>query len=81
MPTIRGIAGPYRLFFVSFDCHEPKHVHVQRERKVCKYWLEPVVLAGNHGFSAVELNVIRRLVLDNLDRITEAWDEHCGKIY
>ncbi|WP_127475376.1 DUF4160 domain-containing protein [Sulfurivermis fontis] len=78
MPTIRGITGPYRLFFVSFDCHEPKHVHVQRERKVCKYWVNPVALASNHGFSPTELNIIRQLVLANRDRILEAWDEHCG---
>ena len=28
MPTIRGISGPYRLFFFSLDCNEPRHVHV-----------------------------------------------------
>ena len=78
MPTIRGISGPYRLFFVSFDCHEPKHVHVQRERRVCKYWMEPIVLASNHGFSPAELNAIRQAVGANREKILEAWDEHCG---
>ena len=78
MPSIRGISGPYRLFFVSFDCQEPKHVHVQRERRVCKYWMEPIALASNHGFSPVELNTVRRLLHDNRDLILEAWDEHCG---
>jgi hypothetical protein len=61
MPTIRGISGPYRLFFFSFDCGEPKHVHIQRERSICKYWMGPVALASNHGFSPVELNAIRHL--------------------
>jgi len=78
MPTIREIEGPYRLFFFSFDCGEPKHVHVQRERKVCKYWMEPVTLAGNHGFSPVELNAIRQLLIVNCTKILEAWNEHCG---
>lgn len=78
MPTIHGITGAYRLFFVSFDCHEPTHVHVQRERKTCKYWMEPVALASNHGFSPVELNTIRQLLRENRSRILEAWDEHCG---
>ena len=32
MPTVRNIPGPYRFFFYSFDCHEPPHVHVRRER-------------------------------------------------
>lgn len=78
MPTIREISGPYRLFFFSFDCGEPKHVHVQRKRKVCKFWMEPVTLANNHGFSPVELNAIRQLLETNRTKIMEAWNEHCG---
>ena len=49
MPTVPNIPGPYRVFFYSFDCQEPPHVHVQRERMVCKFWLTPVVLSMNHG--------------------------------
>ena len=79
MPTIRGIIGPYRLFFFSFDCNEPRHVHVQRERRVCKYWMDQIVLASNHGFSPVELNAIRGVLKDNRNRILEAWDEHCSQ--
>lgn len=37
MPTLRDVPGPYRIFFYSFDCQEPMHVHVQRERKTCKF--------------------------------------------
>ena len=78
MPTIREISGPYRLFFFSFDCGEPMHVHVQRERRVCKYWMEPVALASNHGFSPVELNAIRQMLEANRTKILEAWNDHCG---
>jgi hypothetical protein len=52
MPTVKGIAGPHRFYFYSFDCNEPAHVHVQRQRMVCKFWIEPLALAQNHGFSA-----------------------------
>ena len=79
MPTIRGIPGPYRLFFYSFDCTEPQHVHVRRERSICKFWLQPIALSSNNGFSANELNRIRAIIRDNLDHILESWDEHCGK--
>ena len=79
MPTVRGIPGPYRIFFYSFDCNEPRHVHVSREQKVCKFWLEPFALAYNNGFAAKDLNRIRKIILDNLERIREAWDEHCGE--
>jgi hypothetical protein len=78
VPRIEDIPGPYRLFFYSFDCNEPKHVHVRRERMVCKFWLEPIELAANHGFTARELNTIRRHVRAHVGRITEAWHEHCG---
>ncbi|MGA3118572.1 MAG: DUF4160 domain-containing protein [Syntrophobacteraceae bacterium] len=38
MPTVETV-GAYRFFFYSFDCSEPKHEHVQREKFVCKFWL------------------------------------------
>jgi hypothetical protein len=47
VPRIPDIPGPYRFFFYSFDCNEPKHVHVRRERNVSKFWLDPVALAYN----------------------------------
>jgi hypothetical protein len=78
MPTIKGFPGPYRFFFYSFDCNEPKHVHIQREKMVCKFWLEPVTLSTNHGFSPRELNGIREMIIQNRIRLMEAWDEHCG---
>jgi hypothetical protein len=47
------------VLLYSFDCNEPEHVHVQHEKRVCKYWLSPLALAANEGFSARELNQIR----------------------
>ncbi len=79
MPRIPGIPGPYRFFFYSFDCNEPRHVHVRRGRKSCKFWLDPVDLAYNKRFSATELNRIRTIIVENLNEIREAWDEHCGQ--
>jgi len=78
MPTIQNISGPYRFYFYSFDCNEPLHVHAQRERMICKFWLEPVTLAQNHGFSSRELNRIRAIIQAETDKIQEAWREHCG---
>lgn len=77
MPTVKGISGPYRFFFYSFDCAEPEHVHAQREAKSCKYWLLPIEVADNDGFSARELNQVRVEVRRNLQKILEAWHEHC----
>jgi len=79
MPSITGISGPYRFYFYSFDCNEPKHIHIQRERMTCKFWLEPIVMAKNNGFTPRELNRIRKMILGNFTHILEAWNEHCGE--
>ncbi|WP_218915674.1 DUF4160 domain-containing protein [Desulfobacca acetoxidans] len=65
----KGTPGPYRFFFFSFDCNEPKPVHIQREKLVCKFWLDHLDLSKNYGFPPKELGEIRRL---------EAWHGHCG---
>ncbi len=57
MPTVATF-GPYRVFFYSADRAEPVHVHVEREHKVAKFWLDPVRLARSGGFSRKELGRI-----------------------
>jgi hypothetical protein len=78
MPSIPDIPGPYRFFFYSFDCTEPVHVHVERERDACKFWIDPISLATNRGFAAKELNQIRRLISEHSGAIRHAWNKHCG---
>ena len=79
MPTVQGIPGPYRFYVYSFDCNEPVHVHARRERATCKFWLDPLALAANSGFTPGELNRIRRIILEDHELIREAWREHCGE--
>ena len=45
----------------------------------CKFWLDTVALSANNGFPPRELNLIRKTILNHLNRILEAWDEHCGE--
>ncbi len=78
MPSIKDIPGPYRFYFYSFDCNEPAHIHIRRERMICKFWIEQVELAQNHGFSARELKQIQTVIQTNLEKIREVWREHCG---
>jgi hypothetical protein len=66
MPTAI-IIGPYRFFFWSYDCAEPRHIHIQRDRKRVKFWLEPLSLADNNGFRARELRDIERITMENVD--------------
>jgi hypothetical protein len=78
MPTVKNIPCPYWFFFYSFDFNEPIHVHVRREKMTCKFWLDPIELASNQGFSARELNIIRRLIHTHCNDSLEAWYEHGG---
>jgi hypothetical protein len=77
MPTVLRI-GPYRFFFVSLDYNEPPHIHVRREDKVAKFWLDPVVLQKAGGFSRTELNKIARLVDEQREYFLESWYEFFG---
>jgi hypothetical protein len=43
MPTVLRI-GPYRFFFYAGDRDEPPHIHVEREDKIAKCWLNPIRL-------------------------------------
>jgi len=75
MPTIARVGG-YRIFFFSNEGAEPPHVHIQRERALAKFWLEPVALADASGFPARELRELARLVEDHEQEWLRAWHEH-----
>jgi len=78
MPTVLRVGG-YRFFFVSLDRTEPPHVHLRRENKVAKFWLDPVVLERAGGFSRVEINKIMKLVQEHREHFLEKWYEFFGR--
>jgi len=71
MPTVLRV-GPYRIFFYASDRDEPPHVHVERENKVAKYWLDPVRLSSSGDFGRNELRRIETILGANRQQITEA---------
>jgi hypothetical protein len=77
MPTVLR-RGPYRFYFYSHEPNEPPHVHVDRDDLSAKFWLEPVGLAKNFGFSQKELRRIRHLVTQKQIFLTEAWNGYFG---
>ncbi len=74
----RAEAGAYRFYFYSHEPNEPAHVHVDREKASAKFWLDPVTLARNQGFSAVELRRIESIVRSHGVELLEAWFGHFG---
>jgi hypothetical protein len=77
MPTVMR-SGPYRLYFFSHEPNELPHIHVDRDDRSAKFWVAPVELARNLGFSARELSLIERLIQDNQRSLREAWNEYFG---
>jgi hypothetical protein len=70
--------GPYRFFFYANENDEPAHIHVQRDRAVAKFWLEPVAYARSTNFSARELSQLLELVEVHQVTFVEAWNEFFG---
>jgi len=77
MPTVLRI-GPYRFFFFSNEGNELPHIHVKAASNQSKFWLDPVELVHNYGFSARELTVIERIIREHQAELLEAWYEHLG---
>lgn len=77
MPTVLKV-GPYRFFFYASDRDEPPHIHIEREDRVAKFWLDPIRLQESGGFSRPEIGRLHKLVTEHQDSLLEAWDEYFG---
>lgn len=75
MPTVLRI-GPYRFFFFAGDRDEPGHIHIEREDKVAKFWLDPVHLQSSGGFSRNEIIRIQKIVGEYQQQLREAWNAY-----
>lgn len=77
MPTILR-TGAYRFYFYSHEPNEPPHIHIDSGDYSAKFWLQPVGLARNFGFTAKELRRIQKLVDQHQVDFLEAWHGHFG---
>ncbi len=75
MPTILR-EGPYRFFFYAGDGDEPQHVHVERDNRVAKFWLDPVRIQRSGGLRRSEIYRIQRIIELNRRLLMEAWDDY-----
>ena len=78
MPTLLR-AGPYRLFIFMADCVEPRHVHVEGNGGLAKFWLDPVSFADSLEYSPREIHRIRALVVHERDALVQAFDSVCQR--
>ena len=80
MPTVLN-QGPYRFFFYSSDGDEPRHVHVERDDNVAKFWLDPIRLQDAGGFRQADISRIFRVIEEHREELVEAWNEYFGNRY
>ncbi len=75
MPTVLR-SGPYRFFFYSGDRDEPPHVHVERDDREAKFWLDPVRMERSRGFARKEIADVLRIIEENRQSLLESWHEY-----
>ena len=78
MPLVFFFKGCKFFFFSNEgDPREPLHVHVRKDKNLAKFWLKPnAQLAESFGFSAKELNEIRKIIDNRKKEIEDAWNDH-----
>jgi hypothetical protein len=75
MPVVLRERG-YRIEFYASDRGERRHVHVKKDGKHAKVWLEPAVeLAYSRRYRSNEVNEAMRLVQDHWEQLVEAWND------
>jgi len=77
MPTVLRV-GPYLFYFYSHESTEPPHIHVDREDKSAKIWLQSMAVARNCGFRPVELRKIVRIVEKHQTYLLSSWHGYFG---
>ena len=55
---------------------EPPHVHVERDERSAKFWLDPVRLESSGWFSRPEINLLAKIVEENRDDLLRKWNEY-----
>lgn len=61
MPKVFDEAGFAGRFYMA-DLNEPVHIHVVKDNKEAKFWVTPIALATNSGFSQRELRRVEELI-------------------
>lgn len=65
MPTV--LIEGYKFRFYSSDINEPPHMHVIKDNKEAKIWLQPISIEYNRGYNSPTLNLLLKLTRQNLE--------------
>lgn len=74
MPTILKYRS-YRFYFYSHENNEPPHIHIDKDDSCAKFWILPITLSSNYGFTKKELREIEKVISINQEFMLEKWRE------
>lgn len=64
------------MFFYANICDGPQHIHVEREDKIARFWLDPIRLQRSGGFTRAELSRNHKIIREHHIQLMEAWNEY-----
>jgi hypothetical protein len=79
MPTVLRVSG-YRFSFFAEEGNEPPHVHIQKAEGKAKFWLDPVSLVYDRGFTPRQLRFIKKTIIANQKKLLEEWNGFFGHV-
>ena len=77
MPTLLIWHG-YRFRFYALDRDEPPHVHVVKDGKSLKVWLQNLEVARNQGYNDKEIARVLAVIAERQDDWIGAWNDLFG---
>jgi len=51
-------------------------MHIERDEKIAKFWLEPVRLQRSGGFNRMNIKQMHSMVVEHQEQLREAWHEY-----
>jgi hypothetical protein len=75
MPTIWHEQG-FAFGFFSADRNEPPYIHVFKEDKQAKWWLDPIAEARRGGFNESDRSKVRRIIVAQREFFISRWRQH-----
>lgn len=77
MPTLLIWHG-YKFRFYVLDADEPPHVHIVKDGKSLKVWLQSLEIATNRGYNEREVARLLIVVAERRDDWIGAWNDFFG---
>lgn len=77
MPTLLIWRG-YKFRFYSSDMPEPPHVHIMKDEKSAKVWLQNLDVEYRHGYNEREMKELLSVVAENKEAWIGAWNDFFG---